>query len=570
MTHKIYKILGTALICMAGYACQDNAWDDHYAAPGDGTSDKTLLQLCEENPELSKFTAIVRENGLDKLLASSQTFTIFAPTNAAMEAFELTSDTLSQFLNNHICRYTYTLGDVLDAEEQLLRIKMLNEKYQNLENVDGALLFGNYGKVLETQGAGNGVLNVIDNIIPFYRNIYEEIQNGERTDSIAKYLGSMDEYTFNATASTIIGVNENGETVYGDSVMEYSNPWMKVYGDIYKEDSVYTMLIPSNDAWIAQYDKLKEYYRTFGVGTTKVSGIKVTGEFEIGSPLADSLTDVHTREAIVQDLVFRKSVDVEAPDGDSLVSTADHVFHAPQYLFAGAEKRDVSNGQMYVTDELKFKASESWQNEIRVEAENSSNYATQYCGSVSSRSVEEFPQFSGMVSDNKFLLVTPSNLSFQKNTVRFALPNTLAGTYNIYIVTLPASAVDTTNAANPDKMLSTKLNFYLTYVHEDGTLKEDAAIKTESDFGGGQTATPTDSDKPAFETDAYNVKKMLVASNFRFPYANYTASPFSPTTEEKITTSYLRVECIVTSSADLKKYEKNLRIDCIILEPVNE
>lgn len=568
MTDKIFKFLGTALICMVAVSCQDKAWDDHISDKG--ISDKTLMQVLEEQPELSTFAAIVRENGIDELLSSSQTFTIFAPSDNAMENFTLASDTLTQFLNNHICRYTYTLGDVLDADEQMLRIKMLNEKYQYLENAGGQLKFGGLGSVLSTQGVSNGVLNIIDNIIPFYRNIYEEINSNQATDSIGKYLRSMDQYTFDAAASTVIGVNDKGETIYGDSVMIYANPYMRTFGDIYKEDSLYTMLVPTNTAWNKQYEKLKKYFRAFGNGSTSTSGIKVNGSFETEGRFADSLTDAHTRQALVQDLVFRKNIDVNNPEGDSIISTSGHVFHAPRYLFAGAEKREVSNGQMYVTDELLFPATESWHNEIIVEAENSANYTSQYCSSTSSRSVEDFPQFAGKVSKDHFLYVRPSSLSFQKNTVRFTLPNTLAGMYDIYIVTLPASAVDTSLVSDPEQMKSTRLNFYLTYVHEDGTLKEESAITTPSDFKGGQTATAIDEAKPAFITDAQNINKMLIAKNFRFPYANYTASPFRSSTEEQINTSYLRVECTVTSSADLKIYEKNMRIDCIILEPVNE
>lgn len=270
----------------------------------------------------------------------------------------------------------------------------------------------------------------------FYRNLYEEIKAGNRTTKISEYLRTMDQYTFLPERSTVIGVNDKGETLY-DSVFNYRNDWMTRYGDIYKEDSVYTMLVPSDEAWNKQYEKVKSYYRTVGEGTADVSKIKVSGKFAVGDEQSDSLTDAHTKQAILQDLVFRKKIDVEHPDGDSIVSTSANVFHAPQYLFAGAEKRDVSNGLMFVADELKFDPTENWHNEIRVEAENSSNYLTQYCGSTSSRSVENFPQFARQVSENRFLYVTPPSLSFQKNTVRFGLPNTLSGTYNIYVVTLP-------------------------------------------------------------------------------------------------------------------------------------
>ncbi len=547
-------------------ACQDNAWDDHYAVGGE--SGKSLMQLIEERPELSRFATMVKENNMEELLSSSQTFTVFAPDNNAMAAFNLTSDTLEQFLYNHICRYTYTTGDIADADEEMLRVKMLNGKYQNLGYTDGRMVFGNDAAVAQTVGASNGVLNTVGTIVPFYRNLYEEIKSGQGTDSVSKYLRAMDEYTFLPQQSTVVGVNEKGETVY-DSVFNFRNNWMRAYGDIYKEDSVYTMLVPTDVAWDRQYAKISPYFRTVGLGEMKVSGIKVTGNFETGTMMADSLCSTHTRQSIMHDMVFRRVIDVEHPDGDSIQSTAGHVFHAPQPLFVGAEKRDVSNGVMYVTDDVKYDPTVSWHEEIRVEAEYSVNYATQYVGSVSSRNVENYPQFAGLVSENHFLNVTPPALSFQKNTVRFRLPNTLAAKYNIYLVTVPGSAIDTTLINKPEQLKSTKLNFYLTYVHEDGTLKEEKVISTPVDFDGTQTPTPIDASKPEFVTNATAVDKMLVATNFKFPYANYTGSPFAPTTTEETTTAYLRVECAVTKAADLKVYEKNMRIDCVILEPVN-
>lgn len=568
MITKAICRLAVATVFTAGmWACQDNAWDDHYTAGAQGS--KSLMQLIDERPDLSRFAQVVRDNKMDEVLSSSQTFTVFAPDNKAMEGFALQENALEQFLYNHICRYTYTLGDVLDAEDGAMRVMMLNGKYQDLECADGGLMFGRDMNVVSVEGGANGVLNTIDGVSPFYRNLYEEINAENRTASISEYLRSMDQYTFLPEKSTVIGVNDKGETLY-DSVFNYRNDWMTRYGDIYKEDSVYTMLVPSDEAWEKQYKKIEPYFRTVGEGSADVSKIKVTGTFSVSDYMSDSLAEAHTKQAMLQDLVYRKKIDVEHPDGDSIVSTTGHVFHAPQYLFAEAEVRDVSNGQMYVTDDLKFLPTESWHEEIRVEAENSSNYMTQYCGSTSSRSVENFPQFARQVSENKFLYVTPPSLSFQKNTVRFGLPNTLAGTYNIYIVTLPASAVDTANVNDESKMRSTKLNFYLAYVHEDGTLKEDAAIKTPSDYKGTQTPTPIDDTNPEFITHPKEVDKMLVARNFKFPYANYTASPFASDLEDLLTTAYLRVECVVTSAADLAKYEKYMRIDCIILEPVNE
>ncbi len=569
MIGKIFnRLLAGLSIGILLTACQEHEWDNYY-----GSTDKTgltLMQAIDAHPDLSRFAAVVRQGGLEPLLSSSQSLTVFAPTNEAMADFSGNGDVLTRFLYNHVCRYTYTLGDVAQADEGILRVKMLNGKYHSLVSSGSSLLFGDLGRVEVTQGASNGVLNIIGSVVPFYNNIYEEIKLADGTDSIAKYLQRYDQYTFLPDQSTVIGVNERDETVY-DSVFSFRNDWMRHYGSIHLEDSVYTMLVPTNAAWNRQYSRVRSYFRSYGEGEIRnpASGLNITGTFATEGDMADSLAHAHTLEAMTQDLVFRKMANVSQPDGDSLTSTNGHVFHSPQYLFANATKRGVSNGQMYITDELLFNPTESWHQEIRIEAENASNYATQYAGSTQTGSVINYPQFASQVSENAFLVVNPTQLSFQRTAVRFSLPNTLSSRYNIYMVTVPASAVDT-SLVDSDVLRSTRLRFYLRYVHDDGSLKEDAAISTPVDFGGTQTPTPIDEAQPPFVTDARKVNKMLIARNFRFPFANYTASAFRSSSVDMPVTAYLRVESDVTTAAALTEYEKTMRIDCIILEPVTE
>lgn len=570
ITKSIHQILLACSVCCVANAtltaCQDHEWDNYYTSSDE--AGLTLMQTIDANPNLSRFAAIVRQGGLEQLLSSSQALTVFAPTNDAMADFSEDGDLLTRFLYNHVCRYTYTLGDVAQADEGILRVKMLNGKYQNLVASGSSLLFGDLGQVSATQGASNGVLNIIGSVVPFYNNIYEELKLAEATDSIAKYLQRYDQYTFLPDQSTAIGVNERDETVY-DSVFSFRNDWMRHYGSINLEDSVYTMLVPTNTAWNSQYSRVKSYFHSYGEGELRnpASGLNITGTFVTEGDMADSLTHAHTLETMTQDLVFRKRIDVAQPDGDSITSTNGHVFHAPQYLFDNGTKRGVSNGQMYITDKLLFNPTESWHQEIRVEAENALNYATQYAGSTQTGSVINYPQYANLVSENAFLVVNPTQLSFQRTTVRFRLPNTLSAAYNIYIVTVPASAVDT-SLVNSDVLRSTRLRFYLRYVHEDGSLKEDAVISTPVDFGGTQTPKPIDDAKPPFVTDARQVNKMLIARNFRFPFANYTASAFQSSSVDMPVTAFLRVESDVTTAAALTEFEKTMRIDCIILEPV--
>ena len=83
--------------------CQDHLWDDHYGIDG-STETRTLMQVLESRPEYSAFCEVVRSQGLDSLLSTDQTFTVWAPTNEAMAGYVEDADTKDQFLNNHISR----------------------------------------------------------------------------------------------------------------------------------------------------------------------------------------------------------------------------------------------------------------------------------------------------------------------------------------------------------------------------------------------------------------------------------------------------------------------------------
>ena len=117
--YNIYtKVLGLALAALTFAACSDK-WDDHYDNKGEGANGASLWQAIEENSNLSNFASVVKACGYDKSLASSQVFTVFAPTNdqfTAEEAQQLIAEynaekgkvteddntVIKEFIQNHI------------------------------------------------------------------------------------------------------------------------------------------------------------------------------------------------------------------------------------------------------------------------------------------------------------------------------------------------------------------------------------------------------------------------------------------------------------------------------------
>jgi hypothetical protein len=547
MKNNTFKyIKWMALSCLSFcFACQDEAWDNHYGANGNFIN-SSLMEVLESQPTFSRFCAILNETGLDSVLNASQTFTVWAPTNEALANYEVSDKTIKQLLKNHIARYIYSKADLADTTS--MRVKMLNGKYQWLSRETGDYTFAGVPLTADPIAALNGVVFPIQTQADFYFNLWEVMQAGAEMDSVYTYLSSFDKYTFLPAQSTALGHNDLGQTVY-DSAFKYENDWMKERGAIYLEDSIYTTIIPTNIAWNKSYAKIKPYFRTFGsllADNSSSSSIIIKRTYAVGTPLSDSLQDAYTRQTIVQDLVFRKMVDPDNCPGDSLFSTSGNVFHSPASLFHGLTPIVTSNGKYYLADELKHKVTDSWLHEIKVEGENQSgrtyNYAT-----VTKRGTTE-TDFVNLVSDMAYLEVnaTGSNALFQPQ-VSFDIPDVLAAKYNIYAVFAPQCAFDSLDTAD-----STKVQFFLNYVHEDGTMAEDAAIKS---YNGVD-----------FVTNGSTMTKFLVAKDFTFPYANYASSPFS---EGNNQTTNVKVRVMTNVKAgETSRYTRIMRIDYILFEPV--
>jgi len=520
------------------FACQNNYWNEHFQAKSDENKDD-LMTILSNIPELSEFCKVVKETGYNTLLASSQTYTVWAPDNQAMSGYIIDENAKQEFLNNHIARFIHNTTDVGISPN--LRVQMLNGKYLVFDKTDGNYTFGGAKMETPSHPASNGLLHIINSRIPFRENIWETLRNSNSTDSIARYLTSLDQIVFQQENSTPIGTNEFGQTVY-DSVFFNYNTWQMKYGYLQMEDSIYTMLLPTNTAWIDAKTRILPYYKTFGNMLTETgTGVNVTRTFETSGFLADSLQESYSLQNLTKDLVFSDIWDVIPTD--SLVSTSGNVFYNPGYIFENTIKTNASNGLVYITNELMYSPVSSWHKPIVVEAEYPPGRLFDYA-TINQRSTLE-TQYKDSVSGYYFLEArNTSTSSITQPYVSFEIPNTLAAKYNIYCVFAPPRAFDPAAALD-----STKVQFLLTYIHADGTMKEDAAISKNPETGLD------------FITNSDCMTKFPVAKNFVFPYANVSSN--------QIVTVRLRVRTNVANNETLV-FTKRMRIDCLILEPVNE
>lgn len=576
-------LFGTILLLGAA-SCQDAAWDDHYGATS-ATASASLMEELSSRSEFSDFVALLRQTGGDSILRYDQTFTVFAPTNDALSGFTANGNSMTEVVKNHVARYLF--GPSQLADTAYLRIKMLNGKYQELTRSDEEMRFAGISVKDRPILATNGIVYPLTTRAGYYDNLWELLSRGiGRYDSLYNYISRFNDTT---TVRSLVEVGENsrGQKLY------FHNRWMKNYGSIHLEDSLYTAFLPTNAGWTDAYQTISPYFRTFGnliEDKTPQSSFNYRRIYETQTAVSDSLQDIHTRETIARDLLFRRRPDFVAPLGDTLTTTAGDTYHHPAYLIEGLTPQTASNGHYYPVDRLPHHPADLFLKEIKVEAENPVGREFLY-STLTPRSAAE-GNLRDTVSNMHFLeVVNTSTNNLTPPQVVFNLPNVLAAKYNIYAVFVPAQAFDTLAVGyrQPDTIVcqrdtligrtqyhagdqaiiqhpyydadSTKVCFYLSYVHDAPNssgynMYRDNKIETDPDTG------------EPFITKGYEVTRFLVARNFQFPYANYTGSAFSDRDAQTVNTKL----CVATNltNADKQRMGYVMRIDYIILEPVIE
>lgn len=595
MRYNIYrKVLGLAVAALTFVACSDT-WDEHYEGTISGAHEGSIWQAIKNNGNLSNFASVMEATGYDKSLASSQVFTVFAPTNdqfSAAEAKALIDEfnrqkgkvsdednsVVKEFVQNHIALYNYSVADTYNDT-----IVLMNGKYANLRN-DGigesSFLPGNVNQLYN-----NGLLFVIDKKIEYFPNIFEYFRMDSDLDSIRNFLYSGD--LLNSDRSTplfykktflpersVAGGIENGRTVYLDSVFRQENSLFGRLGRLSTEDSLYWMVAPSNAVWKQLVEEYAQYFNY----EDNVDRLLTVGN-------RDSLTYSNTRLAIVNGTVFSRSYNPDEALQDSALSTAAALSYSnrrwmwgsdtlsyyqyynplePGGVMYNTEDHECSNGKvMKVMDpaDWNFDKSQTFCQQIVVEAEDRSSIQdmtktldarkdTIYSLTTENINVNSDSKYYGKVSGNTFVEFSPVVATIN-NTVTFNIENVLSNMgYDIYVVTAPALAADS-NATDVQR-LPTILRATLNYHTQDGKLKSDRVL----------SSVKTDDASKGYYPDSVNYVKL--AENYKFPVSNYGLY------EEKSQIS-LSIETQVTNSQQRNKlYTRTMRIDCIILKPHEE
>lgn len=497
------------------YACKDE-WNEHYDR-NQSLPEQNLYELIKENRSLSKFARLIEISGYDSLLVATQTFTVWAPGNEALAAVDETdAEQVRLLVSNHIARFNHST-----AEPDSKIIRMINGKVYYYSHRDG-LTFGGSNLISKDQLAKNGILHTVDKQIVYAHNILEYITIQSNTTKIASFISKY--------------LEEIQEEQGYDTITTLYNPLLedKLYGlgNIAAEDSVFTMIIPTDAAWDAAYERIAPYFNVYNPDAA----------------LADSTRRVQTSLAIINDLIYRERINDPA-EYNTLTSTSGSIITDVGNLFKGTSPVNASNGIIYLADELRYDNTKTWNKPIYVECEEQEGRLTGSYTSIYTRTVEANSVVED-VSGDRYIEVQPTNTSAQPSVV-FSIPNVLSGKYNIYADFIPA-IIDGESLVND----STKLSFRITYMNALGK-QQDKGLITSDDF----------------VTSGTRKTRIKIAGEFEFPVSNYYDRLWMLDTENndkwKEVTTKIRISTDVTSKQVSNNiFTRRFRVDRIIFEPV--
>lgn len=241
-------------------------WDDHTTVNNQDLS-INLVEAISQNPNLTKFSEYLQSTGLDKELSSSKTYTVWAPSNAALQSLDpaVVGDAtrLRQFIANHISLQSYFTRNAQTA----LRVAMLNGKRVTFLNNK----FDEANITEADKYVGNGVLHLIDKAAPANPNAWELVNNTRTSYQQNAFILSLTRKVFDPTNAIIDSINsQTGQPVYRpgtDSVLR--NTFNAQVFDLQNEEKQYTYFILDDAAFNAEVARLTPYFKTSTTDSTK-------------------------------------------------------------------------------------------------------------------------------------------------------------------------------------------------------------------------------------------------------------------------------------------------------------
>jgi uncharacterized surface protein with fasciclin (FAS1) repeats len=336
---RLFLLLVLASTLMLS-ACKDK-WEDHNALlnPENGL---TLLDKVNQQPELSRFAELLVKTGYDKVLSASKTFTVWAPTNEAIQKVDpsvLASDNAAKlFVANHIVNQNHLTSSLKSGSIAEERIETLSGKYVTFrpQTVDESNI------VKADMVVKNGVLHEVDAAVEIRQNIWEYV-NALTT------VGQKQMNFIRTLNYDLDGTNK----VYKPAGL--LNDYLQQIARLNNEKGEYTFIVLTDAAFDQEYAKLLKFFNV----------TKTDARY-------DSTTVYRTSWNVTKDFAANTIVIPSQLQPTLLSSTGVNV---PIDKTAVVSAYRASNGMVYIMNKVDFNVLQDKIRPIIIEGESFNTYS---------------------------------------------------------------------------------------------------------------------------------------------------------------------------------------------------
>ncbi|RZJ20602.1 MAG: hypothetical protein EON51_14580 [Acinetobacter sp.] len=287
---------------LISFAACKNAMDEHLEV----TNVDNTISLDEKIgalSNLSKFNSFLKSTGYDQILAGSQAYTVWAPTDAALAGLDasITSDPakLKDFVANHIALTTIAASK---GTSDTIKVNLKNGKFAT---VIGAS-FEEAAIVGQGQFVKNGALYIIDKAVPTKLNVWDYMLSSTDAPIQTSYISNLSAMVIDTAKATIIGYNSAGNPIFAPNPPLISrNPYWSTVADLRSESQQYTFFMLQDGGFTNESNKLLPYFPNFSYSAV-VRDLAVKGLYTVDK-LPDTLLSTRGVKIPINKATIQKS-----------------------------------------------------------------------------------------------------------------------------------------------------------------------------------------------------------------------------------------------------------------------
>ncbi len=248
MMKNIFSIL---LILLLFASCKED--DDYFYKGTPETVNQNMWDVLQSEPTFDYYTGLIKQFGLDTMFSHNGSYTLFIPTEDALNAIDT-----SVFKLRNILLYQMISTQVnLQSIDASMQVKTLLKKYALIEHdkVEGGYIIDGIRVSAASSLFNNGCYYMLAGCVTPPPNIYEYFQ--ANSAAFKNYVDYTDSLYFDIEASTPIAITEEG-TIY-DSLFYTINWFSEMVFPVKEEtrDNFATFTIFTDDQYKNAIDIMK-------------------------------------------------------------------------------------------------------------------------------------------------------------------------------------------------------------------------------------------------------------------------------------------------------------------------